>query len=96
VIHYYASIAAALLPHLAERLVTRELWPDGVGTTAAPVDSFYEKDLGNGVPGWVLRQTIMHSGVEKHYSVVTDRATLVWLAQTAALELDVPQWRFDT
>lgn len=60
------------------------------------MEAFFEKDLGMGVPEWVLRQTILHSGGEKRYPVVTDRATLVWLAQTAALELHVPQWRFDT
>jgi bifunctional non-homologous end joining protein LigD len=96
VIHYYASVASALLPHLAERPVTRKRWPDGVGTAERPIESFFEKDLGNGVPDWVLRQTILHSGGEKRYPVVTDRATAVWLAQTAALELHVPQWRFDT
>lgn len=96
VIHYYATIAPALLPHLTERPVTRKRWPDGVGSAAAPIEAFFEKDLGMGVPDWVLRQTILHSGGEKRYPVVTDRATLVWLAQTAALELHVPQWRFDT
>lgn len=96
VIRYYATITPALLPHLAERPVTRKRWPDGVGTASAPVESFFEKDLGNGVPDWVLRQSILHSGGAKRYPVVTDRATLVWLAQTAALELHVPQWRFDT
>lgn len=96
VIHYYATIAPALLPHLAERPVTRKPWPDGVGSYTAPVEAFFEKDLGMGVPEWVLRQTILPSGSEKRYPVVTDRATLVWLAQTAALELHVPQWRFDT
>ena len=96
VIHYYATIAPALLPHLAERPVTRKRWPDGVGSAAAPIEAFFEKDLGMGVPDWVLRQTILHSGGEKRYPVVTDRATLVWLAQSAALELHVPQWRFDT
>ncbi|MFF9565531.1 non-homologous end-joining DNA ligase [Leifsonia sp. NPDC014704] len=96
VIHYYASIVPALLPHLAERPVTRKRWPDGVGTAAAPVESFFEKDLGVGVPDWVLREAILHSGGEKRYPVVADRATIVWLAQSAALELHVPQWRFDT
>ncbi len=95
VIRYYATIAPALLPHLAERPVTRKRWPDGVGSAAAPIEAFFEKDLGMGVPDWVLRQTILHSGGEKRYPVVTDRATLVWLAQIAALELHVPQWRFD-
>jgi bifunctional non-homologous end joining protein LigD len=96
VIHYYATIAPALLPHLAERPVTRKRWPDGVGGPEAPLEAFFEKDLGLGVPDWVLRQTILHSGGEKRYPVVTDRATLVWLAQSAALELHLPQWRFDT
>ncbi len=96
VIHYYATIAPALLPHLAERPVTRKRWPDGVGSTSTPIEAFFEKDLGMGVPDWVLRQTILHSGGEKRYPVVTDRATLAWLAQSAALELHVPQWRFDT
>ena len=58
VIHYYATIAPALLPHLAERPVTRKRWPDGVGSAAAPIEAFFEKDLGMGVPDWVLRQTI--------------------------------------
>jgi len=44
-----------------------------------------------GVPDWVLRQTILHSGGEKRYPVVTDRVTLVWVALTAALEIHVPQ-----
>jgi bifunctional non-homologous end joining protein LigD len=96
VIHYYATIAPALLPHLAERPVTRKRWPDGVGTEQAPIEAFFEKDLGMGVPDWVLREAILHSGGEKRYPVVADRATLVWLAQSAALELHVPQWRFDT
>ena len=60
VIHYYATIAPALLPHLAERPVTRKRWPDGVGSAEAPVEAFFAKDLGMGVPDWVLRQTIPH------------------------------------
>ncbi len=31
----------------------------------------------------------------KTYPIAGDRATLVWLAQQAALEVHVPQWRFD-
>ncbi|MDN4597687.1 hypothetical protein P5G59_11090 [Leifsonia sp. F6_8S_P_1A] len=71
--------------------MTRNRWPDGVGLTSAPIEAFFEKDVGMGVPDWVLRQTILHSGREKRYPVVTDRATLVWVAQTAALEIHVPQ-----
>ncbi len=34
---------------------------DGVGRAAAPVGSFFEKDLGNGAPAWVLHHSILHS-----------------------------------
>jgi len=71
--------------------VTRNRRPDGVGLTSAPIEAFFEKDVGMGVPDWVLRQTILHSGGEKRYPVVTDRVTLVWVALTAALEIHVPQ-----
>ncbi|MET0916028.1 MAG: ATP-dependent DNA ligase, partial [Jiangellaceae bacterium] len=39
VIDYYTRIAPFLLPHLADRPLTRKRWPDGV--TAA---SFFEKN----------------------------------------------------
>ena len=34
VIDYYARIAPAMLPHLAERPVTRKRWPNGVESAA--------------------------------------------------------------
>ena len=35
VLHYYAQVAPVLLPHLADRAVTRIRWPNG--TAAEPV-----------------------------------------------------------
>jgi bifunctional non-homologous end joining protein LigD len=94
VIAYYVAIAPALIPYSANRAVTRKRWPNGVGTDAHPLDAFFEKDLGNGVPDWVQRRAIEHSSGPKQYPLVEDRATLAWLAQAAALELHVPQWQF--
>src|SRR5947209_8361621 len=94
VIGYYAEIAAALIPYAANRPLTRKRWPNGVGTAAHPLESFFEKALGAGVPEWVPRRTLQHSTGPKDYPVVEDRATLTWLAQVAALELHVPQWQF--
>ena len=34
VIDYYVAVADALLPHLADRLLTRKRWPDGTGSAA--------------------------------------------------------------
>ncbi len=89
VIAYFAEVAHAMIPHLAGRPVTRKRWPDGVNTTP-----FFHKDIGKGVPSWVTRRTIRHSDGPKAYPIVDSPATLAWLAQVAALELHVPQWRF--
>ncbi|MEU1522976.1 ATP-dependent DNA ligase [Nocardia rhamnosiphila] len=90
VLEYYAEIAPAMLPHMAGRPVTRKRWPDGVGASA-----FFEKNLAAGTPSWVPRRTQRHSGRPVTYPVISSQAGLVWLGQQAALEIHVPQWRFD-
>lgn len=90
VIDYYAEIAPAMLPHLAGRPVTRKRWPNGVAES-----SFFEKNLGAGTPAWLPRRSLRHSGRTVTYPVISSQAGLVWLGQQAALEVHVPQWRFD-
>ena len=94
VIDYYTRIAPLLIPHVADRPVTRKRWPDGVGTAEHPGESFFAKDLERGAPEWVRRLPIAHSTGNKDYPLVDDVATLAYLAQVASLELHVPQWRF--
>lgn len=94
VIGYYSRIAPLTLPHLRGRPVTRKRWVDGVGTADAPAASFFTKQLEPGAPDWIPRMPIHHSDGTKEYPLVEDVPTLVWLAQVAALELHVPQWRF--
>ena len=94
VIAYYTALAPLLLPLLDGRPVTRKRWVEGVGTAAAPEDSFFTKQLEPGAPEWIPRQDIQHSDGPKSYPLVEDVPTLVWLAQVAAIELHVPQWRF--
>ena len=93
---YYSAIAPQLLPLLAGRPVTRKRWVEGVGTTDAPADAFFTKQLERGAPEWIPRQAIVHSDGPKEYPLVDEVPTLVWLAQVAAIELHVPQWRFGT
>lgn len=92
---YYTAIAPQLLPLLAGRPVTRKRWVEGVGTTDAPAEAFFTKQLERGAPEWIPRQQIVHSDGPKEYPLVDEVPTLVWLAQVAAIELHVPQWRFD-
>lgn len=94
IIAYYTAIAPHLLPLLDGRPVTRKRWVEGVGTADAPADAFFTKQLEPGAPDWIPRQPIQHSDGPKEYPLVEDVPTLVWLAQVAAIELHVPQWRF--
>nr|WP_201470235.1 non-homologous end-joining DNA ligase [Microbacterium hydrocarbonoxydans] len=94
IIAYYTAIAPHMLPLLAGRPVTRKRWVEGVGTADAPADAFFTKQLEPGAPSWIPRHGILHSDGTKEYPLVDDVPTLVWLAQVAAIELHVPQWRF--
>ncbi|NDK88591.1 ATP-dependent DNA ligase [Gordonia desulfuricans] len=91
VIDYYARVADVMLPHLARRLITRKRWPNGVQSTP-----FFEKAVPEGIPDWVARHGVEHSSRIIEYVVADSAATLVWLAQMAALELHTPQWRLPT
>ncbi|MBM7503197.1 ATP-dependent DNA ligase [Agromyces aurantiacus] len=94
VIAYYAEIAPVMVPLVTGRPVTRKRWVEGVGTADAPGQVFFEKNLAEHAPDWVRSGVIQHSDGPKTYPIADDRATLVWLAQQASLEVHVPQWRF--
>jgi DNA primase len=54
----------------------------------------FQKKLDESTPSWVRRRAIEHRDRSSEYPLVDDRATLTRLAQTATLELHLPQWRF--
>jgi bifunctional non-homologous end joining protein LigD len=84
VIDYYARIAPALLPHLMGRALTRKRYPDGVEG-----EPFFEKNAPMHKPDWVKTAPIW-SGRNRRtiqYVLADDMATLIWLANLAALEL---------
>jgi bifunctional non-homologous end joining protein LigD len=87
VINYYLQIAPVLLPHITDRVITRVRFPDGVDSA-----SFYEKNAPMGSPDWVRTVRIGTSDGIVNYVVADDAATVVWLANLAALEIHVPQW----
>jgi bifunctional non-homologous end joining protein LigD len=92
VIDYYTRIAPVLLPHISDRPLTRIRYPNGVTG-----NGFFEKNAPAGVPRWVRTETLPVPGSSKDretldYIVADDLATVVYLANLAALELHVPQW----
>ncbi|MFT4167461.1 MAG: non-homologous end-joining DNA ligase [Microlunatus sp.] len=91
VISYYSQIAEVLLPYVADRALTRVRFPDGVGGPG-----FYEKNAPAGTPDWVRTERILTGDGPVDYVVADEPATVVWLANLAALELHAPQWRIAT
>jgi bifunctional non-homologous end joining protein LigD len=82
-IDYYARIADTILPHLRGRPLTRVRFPDGVES-----QRFFEKRAPKHTPDWVKTAAIeMGTAGVLDFIECDDRATLIWLAQLAALEL---------
>ena len=94
VIDYYSRVADALILHARDRPATRKRWVSGVGTAEKPGQVFFEKNLPDSAPDWIEHRPIQHSDHINEYPLVNNLATLVWVAQQAALEIHVPQWRF--
>jgi bifunctional non-homologous end joining protein LigD len=86
---YYTRIAEVMLPHVAGRPATRKRWPNGVDH-----DSFFEKQLASSAPDWLPRASVTHRSGTTTYPIIDSPAGLAWIAQQAALEVHVPQWRF--
>ncbi len=82
VVDYYARVAPVLLPHLRDRAVTLVRYPDGVDA-----GSFFEKRCPPHAPDWVHHEDV--DGIDA--CIVDDLATLVWIANLAALELHTLQ-----
>ncbi len=92
VLNYYARVAPVLLPHLAGRAVTRIRWPHGTEGL-----QFFEKNVPNGVPGWIRTVTVPSTGSRGGgdkitFPVIEGLADLTYFANLASLELHVHQW----
>jgi bifunctional non-homologous end joining protein LigD len=92
VLNYYARIAPVLLPHLADRAVTRIRWPHGTADM-----QFFEKNLPSGAPSWLRSVTVPSTGSRGGgdrivFPVVEGLADLTYFANLASLELHVHQW----
>lgn len=81
VIEYYLAIAPTLLNHVKGRALTLIRFPDGIHG-----ESFYQKSRPQWAPDW-LEFVNLGTEEKKDYIVATEPASLVWLANLAALEL---------
>jgi bifunctional non-homologous end joining protein LigD len=85
-IAYYTRAARAVVPHLRDRALTLKRYPNGVEE-----QYFYEKQSPSHRPEWVETRQVG----DVNYTLAQDRATLVWLANLADIELHTSLARAD-
>jgi bifunctional non-homologous end joining protein LigD len=84
-VRYFGQVAPAILPHLAERPLNLQRFPDGIERPG-----FWQKDLRSTDPRWLRRWREVGAGSrrEANEHLVADRtATLCWLGNQAAFEI---------
>ncbi|WP_433572403.1 non-homologous end-joining DNA ligase [Streptomyces sp. CA-251247] len=89
-LHYYASTADAMLPHISDRPVSFLRYPDGPDG-----QMFFTKNPPPGTPSWVRTAPVPRSDDKNaRQVVVADLPSLVWAANLV-VEFHTPQWTQD-
>lgn len=83
-LNYYYQIAPYILPYLKNRPQSLNRFPNGIAGK-----SFYQKDVSATAPDWVT-QFPYHTqeGEDKNFLVVEDEASMLWMANLGAIEMN--------
>ena len=81
-VEYYHRVAEVMLPHLADRPLALQRFPDGIEE-----DGFFQKAVPDSFPEWVDRARVDTAKGAQTLVVCSDVATLVFLADQAAITL---------
>ncbi|MET8033119.1 MULTISPECIES: non-homologous end-joining DNA ligase [unclassified Streptomyces] len=90
VLHYYATVAEVLLPHLRDRPVSFLRYPDGPDGQV-----FFTKNVPPGTPGWVRTAEVPRTEGPARMVLLQDLASLMWAANLVT-EFHTPQWTIGT
>ncbi|GLP72082.1 ATP-dependent DNA ligase [Streptomyces sp. TUS-ST3] len=90
VLHYYATTAEVLLPHLRDRPVSFLRYPDGPEGQV-----FFTKNVPPGTPDWVTTAEVPRSEGPARMVLLQDLASLMWAANLVT-EFHTHQWRIGT
>jgi bifunctional non-homologous end joining protein LigD len=90
-IEYYARIAPRMLPHICDRPLTLERYPNGINTKR-----FFQKEVSSYFPDWLQRVTVKKVGGTVTHVVANDTATLVYIANQACVTPHIFLSRTDT
>jgi len=82
VLDYYLRVAPYLLPHIKDRPLTLERWPDGVEDA-----SFFQKNASSYFPPWLRTFAVERKDHRKivHFPLVDDEADLLYLVNQGTL-----------
>ncbi|HEV3152449.1 MAG TPA: non-homologous end-joining DNA ligase [Candidatus Baltobacteraceae bacterium] len=85
-IAYYRAVAKWLLPHLKDRPLTLQRWPDGIDK-----QSFFEKQAPKYTPEWIPTVALSADQQSRKVSYIlcNEEATLVWCVNLASIVLHV-------
>jgi|SRR5579884_139927 len=83
-IAYYRSVAKWLVPHLEDRPLTLQRWPDGIDH-----QFFFEKQAPKFKPEWIPTVSLAADQQSRKvaYMLCNDEATLTWCANLASIVL---------
>jgi bifunctional non-homologous end joining protein LigD len=79
-IDYYEAVAGVMVPHVRNRLMTLERFPDGIEK-----ERFFSKSIPRYFPDWIARKNVPKSGGTVTHVVCNESATLVYLANQAVI-----------
>lgn len=74
-VEYYRRVASVMLPHLVDRPLVLEFFPEGVEHSA-----IWQREIPDDFPEWIMRVDIRQDGQTIVQCVCDEPASLVWLA----------------
>ncbi|MGH1516432.1 DNA ligase D [Chryseobacterium sp. JK1] len=85
VIDYYQSVAEYILPHLKNRPLSLNRFPNGIEE-----QGFYQKDAGDHIPDWIKTTQVYSESTDKYidYIYCNDKATLTYLNNLGCIDMN--------
>lgn len=85
VIEYYQSVADYILPHLKNRPLSLNRFPNGIEE-----QNFYQKDAGDNIPDWIKTTQVYSESNDKYidYIYCNDKATLAYLNNLGCIDMN--------
>lgn len=85
VVDYYQSVAEYILPHLKNRPLSLNRFPNGIEK-----QGFYQKDASDNIPEWIKTTEVFSDSTDKYidYIICNDKATLAYLNNLGCIDMN--------